>query len=97
MKGSSHKAAGEGPDKPAAGAEPSFDENLASLEEIVALLDQQALGLEPALAKYREGVQLLKKCQTMLESFQKQVEELSAEDGGTRPYANDPDVRAPAN
>jgi len=97
MKGSAQKGGdGEG-DKPAKGAQAGFDENLAALEEIVSLLDQQALGLEPALAKYREGVQLLKQCQTMLDSFQKQVEELSAEDDGTRPYPNDPDVRAAAN
>ncbi|HUR26911.1 MAG TPA: exodeoxyribonuclease VII small subunit [Planctomycetota bacterium] len=78
-------------------AEPSFDENLAALEAIVGELDQQALGLEPALEKYREGVALVKKCQTILTSFQKQVEELSAEDGGaTRPYPSDPDVRGGA-
>lgn len=97
MKGSARKVGDGDEDRPAGGAQASFDDNLAALEEIVTLLDQQALGLEPALAKYREGVQLLKKCQTMLDSFQKQVEELSAEDGGTRPYPNDPDVRAPAS
>ena len=88
MKGTAQKAGD--------GAEPSFDENLAALEAIVALLDQQTLGLEPALEKYREGVALVKKCQGILTSFQKQVEELSAEDGTTRPYPNDPDVRAGA-
>ena len=77
------------------GKEPGFDENLAALEAIVEQLDQQTLGLEPALEKYREGVALVKKCQTILSSFQRQVEELSAEDGGTRPYPNDPDLRGP--
>ena len=76
--------------------EPSFDANLAKLEEIVALLDQQTLGLEPALEKYREGVALVKKCQAILTSFQKQVEELSADDDTTRPYPGDPDIRAAA-
>ena len=90
MKGQASKP-GEGATK-----EPSFDENLAALEAIVVQLDQQALGLEPALEKYREGVALVKKCQTILTSFQKQVEELSAEDGSTRPYPNDPDLRASA-
>jgi len=76
--------------------EPGFDESLARLEALVAELDQETLGLEPALEKYREGVALVKKCQAILTSFQKQVEELSAEDGGTRPYPNDPDLRSPA-
>jgi exodeoxyribonuclease VII small subunit len=97
MKGSARKSDGEDPKQASERAEPSFDENLAALEEIVGLLDQQALGLEPALAKYREGVQLLKKCQGMLDSFQKQVEELSLEDGATKPYANDPDPRTPSH
>jgi exodeoxyribonuclease VII small subunit len=78
------------------GADPGFDESLAKLEEIVALLDQETLGLESSLEKYREGVALVKKCQGILASFQKQVEELSAEDGSTRPYAGDPDVQNPA-
>ena len=96
MKGTERKPGDETPQEGKDGAEPSFDENLAALEEIVALLDQQTLGLEPALEKYREGVALVKKCQGILTSFQKQVEELSAEDATTRPYPNDPDVRAPA-
>lgn len=96
MKGTPRKAEDELPPQGAADAQPGFDENLAALEEIVALLDQQTLGLEPALEKYREGVALVKKCQSILTSFQKQVEELSAEDGSTRPYPNDPDVRGAA-
>ena len=95
MKGTPRKAEDESKIQPAERAEPSFDENLAALEEIVALLDQQTLGLEPALEKYRDGVALVKKCQGILTSFQKQVEELSTEDGSTRPYPNDPDVRGP--
>ena len=97
MKANSRKPGDPEGDPAAQAAQPSFDENLAALEAIVALLDQQALGLEPALAKYREGVVLLKNCQSMLASFQKQVEELSAEDGATRPYANDPDMRGKAS
>jgi exodeoxyribonuclease VII small subunit len=97
MRGNASQPERPDPEKLAREPERTFDENLALLEEIVALLDQQALGLEPALDKYREGVQLVKKCQAILASFQKQVEELSTEDGGTRPYAGDPDLRSPAN
>ncbi len=93
MKGTPRKHGEDAPAKPGGDAEPGFDESLAALEEIVALLDQQTLGLEPALQKYREGVELVKKCQAILTSFQKQVEELSADGESTQPYPNDPDSR----
>lgn len=73
--------------------EPNFDQNLAELERIVAQLEQETLGLEPALEKYRAGVELVKKCQQTLAHFQKQIEELSAEDDSVRPFAADPDAR----
>lgn len=87
--GSKAKADGGGRE-----GEPNFDQNLAELERIVAQLEQETLGLEPALEKYREGVELVKKCQQTLTHFQKQIEELSAEDGSVRPFAADPDARS---
>lgn len=73
--------------------EPSFDQRLERLEALVLELENGGLGLESAIARYQEGVQLLRECRTTLESFHKRVEELSAE-GQTRPYPNDPDARA---
>lgn len=73
--------------------EPSFDQRLERLEALVAELENGGLGLEAAIARYQEGVRLLRECRTTLESFQKRVEELGAE-GQTRPYAQDPDARA---
>ncbi len=56
------------------------------------------IALEAAIARYQEGVELLKGCKGLLEGFQKRVEELSADaDGGVVPYAGDPDAeREPA-
>jgi exodeoxyribonuclease VII small subunit len=75
----------------------SFDERLARLEAIVAELENGEIALEPAIERYQEGVELLKGCKSLLEGFQKRVEELSADaDGGVTPYADDPDaVREP--
>jgi exodeoxyribonuclease VII small subunit len=72
---------------------PSFDERLARLEAIVAELENGEIALEPAIARYQEGVELLKGCKGLLEGFQKRVEELSADaEGGVAPYADDPDA-----
>ncbi|HKC24767.1 MAG TPA: exodeoxyribonuclease VII small subunit [Thermoanaerobaculia bacterium] len=79
--------------KPAAVPPDSFDERLARLEAIVAELEHGEIALEPAISRYQEGVELLKGCRSLLEGFQKRVEELSADaEGGTSPYTNDPDA-----
>ena len=71
----------------------SFDARLGRLEQIVAALEGGGLELEPSIEKYKEGVALLRECQTMLGRYSKQVEELSEEaSAALRPYAGDPDV-----
>ena len=76
-------------------SEPSFDERLARLEAIVAELEKGEIALEPAIARYQEGVLLLKSCRGLLEGFRKQVEVLSADaEGDAAPYPDDPDVRS---
>ena len=77
------------------GAEPGFDDRLARLEEIVTVLEEGGLGLEPSIERYREGVELLKSCRDLLGGYRKQVEELTRDaDAGAdlTPYAGDPDV-----
>jgi len=79
------------------GSEPGFDERLARLEEIVGELEAGELSLESAIARYRDGVQLLQQCRTQLQAFRRQVEELSAEaEAALEPYEGDPDVGADA-
>jgi exodeoxyribonuclease VII small subunit len=73
--------------------EPGFDRRLARLEEIVGELEEAGLELEPAIERYREGVELLKQCRSVLAGYRRQVEELSqGAEAGARPYAGDPDV-----
>jgi exodeoxyribonuclease VII small subunit len=80
--------------EPAAAApESSFDQRLERLEALVAELENGGLGLEASIARYQEGVQLLRECRTTLESFRKRVEELGT-DGSSAPYAGDPDAGA---
>ena len=76
--------------------EESFDARLARLEAIVGELEGGELGLEGALARYRDGVGLLKACRAQLDGYRRQVEELSAEAEGTlAPFAGDPDAGEP--
>jgi len=71
--------------------ETGFDQRLERLEALVGELENGGLGLEASIARYQEGVHLLRECRTTLESFRKRVEELAA-DGTSVPYAGDPDV-----
>ena len=73
--------------------ESGFDQRLERLEALVGELENGGLGLEASIARYQEGVKLLRECRTTLESFRKRVEELGA-DGTSAPYAGDPDARA---
>ena len=70
--------------------QPSFDERLQRLEQIVTELEQGKIGLETAIERYQEGSALVRQCRTILDGYQKRVEELT--ETGAKPYAGDPDV-----
>ena len=74
----------------------SFDGRMARLEEIVGELESGRLELEPAIARYQEGIELLKQCHGVLHGFKAQVEELTRDaESALRPFESDPDA-APA-
>ena len=76
--------------------ERGFDQRLARLEALVAELEQGGLGLEPAIERYQEGIELLKQCHGALAGFRRQVEELTREaDEAMRPFEGDPDLERP--
>lgn len=80
-------------EKGGAAAEPGFDQHLAQLETLVGELEGGGLELEPAIAKYEEGIRLLKSCHATLETYRKRVEELSEEaEAALRPFEGDPDA-----
>lgn len=70
----------------------AFDDKLGRLEQLVGELEQGGLGLEPAIERYQEGLQLLKECHRALETYKQRVEELTREaEGAMRPFEGDPD------
>lgn len=50
---------------------PTFEENLATLETIVAQLEQGDIPLEQALTQFQKGVALSKELQTTLQDAEK--------------------------
>lgn len=55
----------------------SFEESVAKLEEIVAAIESGQIGLEESLAKYEQGMALVKRCRGILDSAEKRIEQLS--------------------
>ena len=53
--------------------EPSFEESMKSLEEIVAELEKGELNLDDSVKKFEEGIKLSKKCNEILEQAEKKI------------------------
>ena len=60
-------------------AKENFENNLAKLEEIVANLEKGDLSLENSLEQYKEGISLIKKCNSIIENAEKEVAKISEE------------------
>ena len=60
--------------------EQSFEQALAALEQIVRDLEDGRLGLSESLARYEEGVKLLKNCYAQLEEAERRIELLTGID-----------------
>ena len=65
--------------------EPTFEEALQRLEEIVGRLEDGRTDLAASLAGYEEGVKLLRKCHSLLERAERRIEILSGVDAEGRP------------
>ena len=74
------------------GEDLDFDGKLERLEGLVRELEGPELGLEAAIARYAEGVDLLKSCHSALAGHRKRVEELSADaEASLASLRDDPD------
>jgi len=75
----------------------SFEQALAQLEQIVSAIEGGQVGLEESLAKYEQGMALVKKCRILLESAEKRIEMISQTDSGltTAPLEETADTSKP--
>jgi exodeoxyribonuclease VII small subunit len=62
-----------------------FEQALQRLEEIVHLLEDGEIGLNEALARYEEGVKLLRQSHDLLERAERRIELLSGVDAEGNP------------
>ena len=58
-------------------AKENFESNLINLEKIVSELELGQLSLEESLEKYKKGINLVKKCNTIIENAEKEVQRLT--------------------
>jgi len=75
-------------------AQPGFEEAMQRLEQIVAQLEAGQLGLEQALARYEEGVKLLRHCYGLLQRAERRIELLTGVDSSGRPLTKPFDASA---
>ncbi|HEY2826774.1 MAG TPA: exodeoxyribonuclease VII small subunit [Pirellulales bacterium] len=67
-------------------AEPvSFEQALTVLEQIVHDLEEGRLGLAESLARYEEGVKLLRQCHGLLEQAERRIELVTGMDASGKP------------
>jgi len=72
----------------------TFEQSLARLEQIVAQLEDGRVDLADSLARYEEGVRLLRQCHTLLERAERRIEVLSGVDADGKPVTEPFDDRS---
>lgn len=61
---------------------PTFEQSVAQLEQIVSAIESGQIGLEESLAKYEQGMELVKRCRGILDKAEKRIEQLTETDKG---------------
>ncbi|MEO0715658.1 MAG: exodeoxyribonuclease VII small subunit [Planctomycetota bacterium] len=55
----------------------SFEDALGRVEDLIVRIESGEIGLEESLARYEEGVALIKRCRAILDVAEQRVEELA--------------------
>jgi len=67
------------------GKDERFEDQLERLEEIVASLEDETVGLEEALGLFEDGMKLAKSCRARLEEVENRVRQLLETEEGEEP------------
>ena len=65
--------------------EPTFEENLQGLENIIARMEQGEIPLEELMKNYADGMALAKKCRQTLDEAEKALDLTVSEDTEPQP------------
>ena len=70
---------------------PDFEKTLAELEKLVSNLEKGDLSLDESLSGFKQGIELTRKCQSMLDDAQQTVEQLvdSNDESSLKPFDQD--------
>ena len=71
----------------AAAEQPSFEEAIEELEQIVRQLEEGEIGLNEALEQYEKGIKLLRRCYDLLQGAERRIELLSGVDPQGNPIS----------
>ncbi len=82
------------PEPPAETEHLSFEGSLAELQQIVHDLEEGDLGLEASLARFEEGIRLLRSCYRILEEAEQKIEILTGTDAAGNPVTEPFDASA---
>jgi exodeoxyribonuclease VII small subunit len=61
---------------------PNFEEAMKRLEQIVELMESPEMALEDLIARYEEGMKLVKICQERLAAAEKRIEIITRDSSG---------------
>ena len=63
-------------------ANPTFEQAMAQLEQIVAQIESGQVSLEESIAKYEQGTKLVQTCRAMLEAAEQKIQVLTETQSG---------------
>ena len=61
---------------------PTFEEALGKLEQLVEQIESGDIGLEESIARYEQGIGLVKQCRSILDAAEKKIQLLAKGDAG---------------
>ena len=71
----------------------TFEQALGKLEELVEQIESGEVGLEESIARYEEGIKLIKQCRAILDAAEKRIQLLAkGEDGELSPAGELPEA-----
>lgn len=85
---------GNGPGAGTSGDEMGFEDALERLGRVVEALESGDLGLDAALLRYEEGVRLLGRCRSLLDTAERRVALLTGVDDDGTPHTEPFDAQA---